>query len=149
MTDWTERANCRGTDPELFFSRRPGDAKRAKRVCAGCWVAEQCLRNQLEYELPQPGDGLETNMRLRDGVFGGLTATERFALQFPEEATRIRERERARSQRLLEYKRAKYAAMSPEERAAYRGKVDTPEKREAKRERDRRSAANKKATVAA
>ncbi len=43
--DWRERAACVGHDPELWFPGPGGDSGgRAKRVCAICPVAAECLR---------------------------------------------------------------------------------------------------------
>jgi WhiB family redox-sensing transcriptional regulator len=61
---WQQLANCTGIDPDLFFPALGGDPVRAKAVCAGCVVRQQCLDDALE----------------RDewsGVWGGLTAVER------------------------------------------------------------------------
>ena len=61
---WTERAACRGMDPEVFFPER-GDSRsiaRAKEVCADCPVQVECL---------------EANAMERSGIYGGTTALER------------------------------------------------------------------------
>jgi WhiB family redox-sensing transcriptional regulator len=47
--EWRLRAACRGQDPEIFFPARQvrgSVAQRsvaAKRICAGCTVADDCL----------------------------------------------------------------------------------------------------------
>lgn len=60
--EWIEDAACASTDPELFFS--PTLEKQAKRVCAGCPVANECLL----YALTENHEA---------GVWGGLTEAER------------------------------------------------------------------------
>jgi WhiB family redox-sensing transcriptional regulator len=67
--DWRDDANCRTTDPEIFFpSGRGGQVaemeRQAKKVCGRCPVREECLDAALE-------DGDYT------GVRGGLTEAER------------------------------------------------------------------------
>lgn len=73
MTDWTDRAACRGVDPELFFpvgtsgpALRQTDA--AKKVCRRCPVIAECLTWALD-------TGQEY------GVLGGTTEDERAALK--------------------------------------------------------------------
>jgi WhiB family redox-sensing transcriptional regulator len=64
--DWFAFANCRGVDPELFFSGR-GDNRTmmaAKAVCRECCVAAECL----DYALTH-GEHW--------GVWGGLSERER------------------------------------------------------------------------
>lgn len=41
--EWTAQAACIGVDPDLFFPVRGGDVSAAKRVCAMCPVAAECL----------------------------------------------------------------------------------------------------------
>lgn len=62
--DWMDFALCRGNDTEVFFcdeNDRVGVAL-AKRVCMQCPVAEPCL---------------EMGMKMRHGIWGGMTAKER------------------------------------------------------------------------
>lgn len=65
---WVERAACRDADPETFFPPAGGtDDEReasAKRLCAGCPVTEECLREALLNE--------EST-----GIWGGLNVRER------------------------------------------------------------------------
>lgn len=65
---WVERAACRDADPETFFPPSGGtDDEReaaAKRLCAGCPVVEDCLREALF-------NGEST------GIWGGLNVRER------------------------------------------------------------------------
>ena len=62
---WHEQANCQGLGDAMFPER--GDnagSARAKRVCAGCDVRQQCLQDALD--------------RADEwGVRGGMTGIER------------------------------------------------------------------------
>ena len=69
--DWQMRAACRGLDSAFFFhpagERGPARAvreARAKQICQGCPVLEQCRRHALAVEEPY-------------GVWGGLSESER------------------------------------------------------------------------
>jgi len=64
MTNWRQRARCRGLDPELFFPGLGESTAEAKAVCAGCPVRMPCL----DY-------ALDTSER--HGVYGGLSERER------------------------------------------------------------------------
>lgn len=67
---WSERANCRGCDPDLFFPAR-GDnhtLAAAKNVCASCEVRPECL------------DYAMVNVE-RHGVWGGLSEGQRRGLR--------------------------------------------------------------------
>lgn len=63
-TEWREDAACRGLDTSTFFPLTDEDAGPAKEVCAACPVRQACL----EFALAS---------RQEDGVWGGLTETER------------------------------------------------------------------------
>jgi WhiB family redox-sensing transcriptional regulator len=65
---WTDRARCRGSDPEQFFVRGAAQARRAIKVCGRCTVKEQCLRYALDNDIDF-------------GVWGGLTERQRRAYQ--------------------------------------------------------------------
>lgn len=70
---WTDRAACRGEDPETFFpisEDGPGRAQvaRAKGICRGCPVSVQCLDEALAR-----GE--------RAGIWGGMTTEERRQLR--------------------------------------------------------------------
>lgn len=70
--DWRDRAACRGVDPELFFPIGRDDVERpeidaAKQICEGCPVHDECLAYALRTRQPE-------------GIWGGLTSTERRAL---------------------------------------------------------------------
>lgn len=64
--DWTERARCRGMDPEPFFGRNLSEARNAIRTCDRCEVREACLHYAV-------ANGIEI------GVWGGLTERQRRA----------------------------------------------------------------------
>jgi WhiB family redox-sensing transcriptional regulator len=72
--DWQVNAACRGTDTSNFYhpenERGPSRVKRemrAKAVCAGCPVIENCLRWALDTREPY-------------GVWGGLSPEDRESL---------------------------------------------------------------------
>jgi WhiB family redox-sensing transcriptional regulator len=65
---WREDAACRGADLDLFFPVSDDDAGPAKSICATCPVRDDCL----EWSLAT---------RQEDGIFGGLTPTERRRLR--------------------------------------------------------------------
>ncbi len=65
---WREDAACRGLDTDIFFPDTQEDAEEAKAICAICPVREECL----EYALATRQD---------DGVWGGMTETERRRLR--------------------------------------------------------------------
>ena len=64
---WKVEGACRWVEPELFFPVTDAEAERAKLVCAACRVRETCL----DYAV---------SVRDFDGVWGGLTGSERKAL---------------------------------------------------------------------
>lgn len=81
MTGWVEKAACRQFDPELFFPLGSGpatahQAAQAKAVCACCQVSAQCLTWALRH-------------REVDGIWGGLDAEERRALNTQREVSNI------------------------------------------------------------
>lgn len=61
---WMKRAACRGQDPALFFPSIGERTDRAKAICAGCKVREECL----EYALADPESA---------GVWAGISERER------------------------------------------------------------------------
>ncbi len=77
LTTWRREAACRDLDTNVFFPLTDDEAGPAKAVCATCPVREQCL----EFALATRQD---------DGVWGGLTETER---------RRLRRRRQERSRR--------------------------------------------------
>ena len=69
--EWRARAACAGYQNALFFPVGDTDqasVERAKQICAGCAVSDECL----EY-------ALETNQRA--GIWGGTTEDERRSLR--------------------------------------------------------------------
>lgn len=80
MPEWTERAACRGLDPELFFpigTVGPAleEVSEAKAVCRRCPVRSECLDWALR-------------MGEAHGIWGGTTPEER---RFLRRDTGIRE----------------------------------------------------------
>jgi WhiB family redox-sensing transcriptional regulator len=75
---WYGDAACASHEAELFFppSDVPGASQKAKTICAGCPVREECLAFALE-------------TAQSEGVWGGMDAGERRRL-------RRRTRDRAR-----------------------------------------------------
>ncbi len=64
-----QRAACRGQDPALFFPTVGANtAAKAKAICAGCVVREECL----SYALADPESA---------GVWAGLAERERRRLR--------------------------------------------------------------------
>jgi WhiB family redox-sensing transcriptional regulator len=66
-TEWQDEAACRGTDTDVFFPAAEADAGPAKAICATCPVADACLEHAIATRQPE-------------GIWGGLTATERHRL---------------------------------------------------------------------
>ena len=65
---WMDLALCAGEpDPEIFFPKSNGAAKKAKATCARCAVVAECLAFSQEHSIVE-------------GVWGGLTETERAAI---------------------------------------------------------------------
>lgn len=76
--DWQALAACRDADPRLFFPEdKSGRAARAKRVCSGCPVIDECLAYALANHE-------------RHGVWGGLSERERRRINPGQPAPRIR-----------------------------------------------------------
>jgi WhiB family transcriptional regulator, redox-sensing transcriptional regulator len=70
---WRSDAACQNAEPELFFPISATSAsaisiKHAKLICASCLVRSQCLEYALEH-------------RQEQGIWGGLTDTERQSLR--------------------------------------------------------------------
>ena len=63
----TEQAACINSDPDIFFPDSPSNytirVRQAKRICAGCPVALQCLAQAIHGE--------------EHGIWGGTTEAER------------------------------------------------------------------------
>lgn len=68
VPDWHFDASCAEVDPALFFPAKGGDdAARAKAICRGCSVREECLDAALAAEATERSWGIR----------GGLTPRER------------------------------------------------------------------------
>lgn len=70
MSTWRERAACNAdtVNPEWFFPDLPGLAgNRAKSICAGCPVRDECLASALWEPVC--------------GIWGGTTKAERVAMR--------------------------------------------------------------------
>ena len=65
---WQDFALCAETDPDAFFPEKGGSTREAKRVCAACPVADECLTHALEHDE-------------RFGIWGGLSEMERRELR--------------------------------------------------------------------
>jgi WhiB family redox-sensing transcriptional regulator len=69
---WQARAACRGPQASTFFppthaerkEERMGREQRAKAICAGCPVRQECLEYAIAIREPH-------------GIWGGLNETER------------------------------------------------------------------------
>jgi WhiB family redox-sensing transcriptional regulator len=67
---WKDYAACLNVDPEIFFPKRGGNGKAARKVCAQCPVRQGCL---------------ESAIRDREeyGIWGGVSERERRKLYEP------------------------------------------------------------------
>ncbi|OBB52506.1 WhiB family transcriptional regulator, partial [Mycolicibacterium fortuitum] len=59
---WQAEGICRQVDPEIFFPEKGQSTKDAKRVCANCPVAAECL----EYALVNGAQADEAEGRMID-----------------------------------------------------------------------------------
>ncbi len=64
MPSWTEEANCKGADADLFFPERGASTRKAKAICRACSVQSACL----EY-------AIENSEKF--GIWGGMSERER------------------------------------------------------------------------
>jgi hypothetical protein len=62
--DQSDKSNCKGADPTIFFPEQYKPTDEAKSICGGCSIAKLCL----EYAI----DGNE-----RHGIWGGTNPAER------------------------------------------------------------------------
>ena len=73
--EWKQRAACRGMDIKIFFPD-PCETNvnsklvwvQGKKVCDSCVVRQECV----DYQIP-----FEEKACRRDGLWGGMTPTER------------------------------------------------------------------------
>jgi WhiB family transcriptional regulator, redox-sensing transcriptional regulator len=63
-TAWMAEGNCRNYAPNVFFPSDGVGVDRARKICNGCPVLDQCL----EYALVE---------RIEHGVWGGCSERER------------------------------------------------------------------------
>jgi len=63
-TSWMGQGNCRNYPPATFFPSDGVGVDRARAICKGCPVVDQCL----EYALTE---------RIEHGVWGGCSERER------------------------------------------------------------------------
>jgi WhiB family redox-sensing transcriptional regulator len=87
LAEWWSRAACKSADPELFFPiSHSGPASvqimRAKAICAGCAVQDECLRYALAADPVH-------------GVWGGMSEEERRLLRRREQKARTRAERRS------------------------------------------------------
>lgn len=63
---WRQDAACLGAEADLFFpvGEESDEAARAKEICGGCPVREDCLAYAFA-------------TKQTDGIWGGMTGTER------------------------------------------------------------------------
>ncbi len=66
--DWTRLANCRGSDPDLFFPEVGVSAEPARAICQDCEVRQNCLVFAIEN-----GEKI--------GIWGGTNDKERRAIR--------------------------------------------------------------------
>ena len=74
---WQWDASCIGHDPNIWHSGSSNTSEawdKPKKICSDCPVKQTCLQEAMEAEYNLP-------LRHRFGVFGGLTAAERFAYE--------------------------------------------------------------------
>ena len=70
-TEWTERAACRGMDPNIFFPGEYEPYGPAREVCRRCEVIGDCLDDAL---------AMSVSVDIA-GMYGGLTPSERRSLR--------------------------------------------------------------------
>ena len=63
-TAWMADGNCRLYPPAVFFPSDGVGVEKARKICAGCPVADPCLEYALEH-------------RIDHGVWGGCSERER------------------------------------------------------------------------
>lgn len=66
---WVQHAACAGERRDAFFAYEGRTASVKERLCARCPVTDDCLAFAIRTEPEE--------LRLRHGVFGGMTPAER------------------------------------------------------------------------
>lgn len=61
--DWMRDAVCASADPEQWFPEKGVNPFRAKRICQGCPVIDECLQYALDHKVV--------------GIWGGTTTRQR------------------------------------------------------------------------
>lgn len=78
--EWRAFAACAGEDPELFFDCiSPAARTKAKRICGACPARDECLAEAMAQEA-----SMGTSLKQRHGIWGGLTAHERWRIANPD-----------------------------------------------------------------
>ena len=75
MPSWTEEANCKGANADLFFPERGASTRKAKAICRACTVQDQCLEYAVENSEKFGIWGVYQNVRveeLKDNVLQNL-----------------------------------------------------------------------------
>lgn len=80
--EWQDDALCAEIGTEMFFPEKGGSTKDAKKVCADCPVAQQCLNYALQNDE-------------RFGIWGGLSERERRKLHAVSTRSRANDRREA------------------------------------------------------
>ena len=66
MPSWTEDANCKGADADIFFPERGASTRKAKAICRACSVQSECLEFAIENsgnEVIRPSEGENLSKR--------------------------------------------------------------------------------------
>lgn len=101
MSNWRVNAACVTVDPDLFFDAKPGYRAKARRICGRCPVAADCLTaimavEGIDTETGKPYDSWQIDLNHRFGIFAGLSAFERWCMDYPhvdrKEAALVRDR---------------------------------------------------------
>jgi len=92
--EWTEEAVCAGQSDTLFFgasdpNKRPQytvtDIKRARRLCASCPVAKECLKSSLDHNDEFgvfAGSTRANRVDIRKRIASGVTTQEEEIVSF-------------------------------------------------------------------
>lgn len=81
MTDWMDRAACRGHDPELWFSNDATDRDLARAVCDRCPVRRDCGQHADSINAEGIWGG---RWRVHSGSSTGRIVTSDYVPQLPE-----------------------------------------------------------------
>ena len=67
LLKWKQRGNCNGEPAYIFYVKHPRVEERARAICMGCPVIEECFLYALQHN--------------EMGIWGGLTEEERKKLK--------------------------------------------------------------------